>query len=280
MGDAVAASARAGEPDRYLAALLAPPSARHHLLALAAFSSELARVPSVVTREPMMGEIRLQWWRDALEPAGSLARDRQPDRRCRARRCARPRSPAPLLLDVIDARALDLADEPVADDAELHDYLWKSEGALFALAAGILGREPGMDRIRQPLPAATPTVWCGSCSACRTHCRAGDCRCRNRACKRCGVSREELLAGRGRQARSLACSRASARTLARALPRAGNMWRICRGICARPSFLWPWSRRICGRWSGRAATSCASPAEIAPLTRVWRIAMAHWLGRI
>ena len=65
-GDAVAASARSGEPDRYLAALLAPPDARPHLLALAAFSSELARVPSLVTREPAMGEIRLQWWRDAL----------------------------------------------------------------------------------------------------------------------------------------------------------------------------------------------------------------------
>ena len=65
-GDPVIASARSGEPDRYLAALLAPPAARADLLALAAFASELARVPSLVTREPTMGEIRLQWWRDAL----------------------------------------------------------------------------------------------------------------------------------------------------------------------------------------------------------------------
>ena len=64
--DAVIASARSGEPDRYLAALLAPPAARDALLALAAFSSELARVPRARPREPAMGEIRLQWWRDAL----------------------------------------------------------------------------------------------------------------------------------------------------------------------------------------------------------------------
>src|SRR5581483_4773128 len=69
--DAVLQSARAGEPDRYLAALLAPAAARAHLLALAAFSSELGRVASAVTREPLMGEIRLQWWRDALEPGAS-----------------------------------------------------------------------------------------------------------------------------------------------------------------------------------------------------------------
>src|SRR5690349_3592185 len=43
------------------------------------------------------------------------------------------------------------------------------------------------------------------------------------------------------------------------------------------SILWPWSRRICGRWKGRADV-LRTPAEIAPLTRVCRIAAAHWLG--
>ena len=45
------------------------------------------------------------------------------------------------------------------------------------------------------------------------------------------------------------------------------------------SFLWPWSRGICGPWNCGADALCA-PAEIAPLTRVCRIAAAHWLGRI
>jgi hypothetical protein len=53
--DAVAAAARLGEFDRYLAALLAPPSARADLLALAAFASEVARVPFIVTGEPAIG---------------------------------------------------------------------------------------------------------------------------------------------------------------------------------------------------------------------------------
>src|SRR5262249_11917100 len=62
---AVIASARAGEPDRYLAALLSPHPQREALLALAAFSSEIRRIPLDV-HEPAMGDIRLQWWRDAL----------------------------------------------------------------------------------------------------------------------------------------------------------------------------------------------------------------------
>ena len=63
--DTVRAAARAGEPDRYLAALLAPGGLSADLVALAAFSAELHRARDVV-REPLMGEIRLQWWRDAL----------------------------------------------------------------------------------------------------------------------------------------------------------------------------------------------------------------------
>jgi acyl CoA:acetate/3-ketoacid CoA transferase alpha subunit len=105
--EAVAASARSGEPDRYLAALLAPPSARTHLLALAAFSSELARVPLLVTREPAMGQIRLQWWRDALEAPQAGARTGNPIADAVRDAMQRCELPAALLRDVIEAREMD-----------------------------------------------------------------------------------------------------------------------------------------------------------------------------
>jgi phytoene synthase len=54
------------EPDRFLSALLAPPEARRRLIAFYAFAHVLSRVPSQVS-EPMLGEIRLQWWREALD---------------------------------------------------------------------------------------------------------------------------------------------------------------------------------------------------------------------
>ncbi len=57
---------REGDPDRYLATLFAPAAARPHLFALYAFSLTVARVREAASN-PMAGEIRLQWWRDALQ---------------------------------------------------------------------------------------------------------------------------------------------------------------------------------------------------------------------
>src|SRR5712692_11899062 len=54
--------------DRYQTALFAPASRREALLALYAFNYEIARVRESVT-EPMLGQIRLQWWREAIAAA-------------------------------------------------------------------------------------------------------------------------------------------------------------------------------------------------------------------
>ena len=51
--------------ERYLCALSAPSAVRPHLLALAAYLSELSRL-GTKTSEPMLGRIRLQWWVDVL----------------------------------------------------------------------------------------------------------------------------------------------------------------------------------------------------------------------
>ena len=52
--------------DRYLTALLLPAAARSDVLALYAFSLEVARTREIVS-EPILGQIRLQWWRETLE---------------------------------------------------------------------------------------------------------------------------------------------------------------------------------------------------------------------
>ena len=54
---------RAGDRDRFLASLFAPSEHRPALLALYAFNLEIARIHELV-RQPLAGEIRLQWWRD------------------------------------------------------------------------------------------------------------------------------------------------------------------------------------------------------------------------
>jgi phytoene/squalene synthetase len=61
--------------DRFLCCLFAPEPARSGLMALLAFDHELARTPSV-TSEPLLAEIRLEWWRGAATEAVSTAKPR------------------------------------------------------------------------------------------------------------------------------------------------------------------------------------------------------------
>jgi NADH dehydrogenase [ubiquinone] 1 alpha subcomplex assembly factor 6 len=60
------AQVRRGDRDRYLALLFAPLAARDGLAAIAAFNLELARAAGEIS-ESMLGLVRLQWWREAVE---------------------------------------------------------------------------------------------------------------------------------------------------------------------------------------------------------------------
>ncbi|HEX4270168.1 MAG TPA: squalene/phytoene synthase family protein, partial [Rhizomicrobium sp.] len=68
MANRLAASVRTADPDRYFSALFAPANLRPFLFALYAFNAEVARVAESV-REPMLGAIRLEWWRETAEGA-------------------------------------------------------------------------------------------------------------------------------------------------------------------------------------------------------------------
>ena len=134
----IAALIRAYEPDRYLAALVAPAGVRDDLLALAAFAAEVRRIPRLV-HDPLIGEIRLAWWRDAIE---GLARD-APAGHPVADRLAGPVQsgayPVPRLTGFLDAMAFDLSPAPFADDRAREVYLGKTEGVLFRLGLRRLG---------------------------------------------------------------------------------------------------------------------------------------------
>src|ERR1700753_1946922 len=68
LANRLATSVRAADPDRYFATLFAPAPQRPFLFALYAFNAEVARVAESV-REPMLGAIRLEWWRETAEGA-------------------------------------------------------------------------------------------------------------------------------------------------------------------------------------------------------------------
>jgi phytoene synthase len=55
------------DPDRWLSSrFIADPATREDVLAIYAFDHELARAPRIASN-PLMGEIRLTWWREALD---------------------------------------------------------------------------------------------------------------------------------------------------------------------------------------------------------------------
>jgi len=131
-------AAKSGDTDRYLAALLAPRDVRNDLIVLAAFAGEMARIPHLV-REPMIGEIRLQWWRDALlAPTGEAAGGNPVAEAMRdvMRRRALPEG---LVAGPTEARSFDLYSDPMPDEQTFRAYLAKTEGAVFELGLRILG---------------------------------------------------------------------------------------------------------------------------------------------
>jgi 15-cis-phytoene synthase len=135
--DIVRIAARAHERDRYLAALLAPSNCRADLIALAAFAGEIGRIPAFVT-EPMMGQIRLQWWRERLESASGGG---HPVADALLATVARHSLSPGLLTAIIDAHGDSLEERPFADDAAVLAYVDRIDGSLFALAARIVGAD-------------------------------------------------------------------------------------------------------------------------------------------
>ena len=61
-----AAQVERADIDRFKSAMTAPLKFRGDLMVLYAFNLEVARAPWV-TKEPMIAEMRLQWWRDVVE---------------------------------------------------------------------------------------------------------------------------------------------------------------------------------------------------------------------
>jgi phytoene synthase len=134
-----AAELRRHDSDRYLTALFAPPSHRADLFALYAFNLEIARAREMV-REPMVGRMRLQWWRDSIEGiyAGSVRRHAIVEPLAHA--IARHDLSRTTLDRLIDARESDMIDEPPADLPALVAYAEATASSLIELAVAIVGK--------------------------------------------------------------------------------------------------------------------------------------------
>jgi phytoene synthase len=143
---ACAEMVRRTDPDRYFSALFAPATVRPLLFALYAFNYEVARVADSV-QEPMLGEIRLQWWRETLEGARSGTPRLQDTARALAALFAKTGLAPDLFEALIDARAFDFRPETFADIAALESYVDSTSGNVMRLAARILGAGEAADGV-------------------------------------------------------------------------------------------------------------------------------------
>jgi len=133
-----AALVRAADKDRFLSALFAPAEHRGAYYALYAFNVEVARVRALV-REPLAGEIRLQWWREALAGERAIEARAHPVAAALTEVIERYQLPLDRFEELIEARRLDLGGELLASLDQLELYARRTRSNLIELAARVLG---------------------------------------------------------------------------------------------------------------------------------------------
>ena len=123
-----------------LSALFAPPAARDALCALIAVRHEIAKTADVVS-DPLLGEIRLTWWADALtmawqDPDSAPRHEAIQPLALAAHQFDLPLQP---LLDLIASHRAALVPPAPQNSDVLHAWLTSLEAPLLTLSCQILG---------------------------------------------------------------------------------------------------------------------------------------------
>lgn len=273
----IGALVRTLDYDRYLAAVFAPAPCREALFALLAFNQEVARISEAVS-EPMLGRIRLQWWREAVDDiyAGRPAR-RHAAALPLAATIRTHRLDRVAFDGLLDARKADFDPDPPANLAALERYAAATDGALTALmlAAAGAASEPAREAGRR-----VGTAWAlvGTLRAAAHHAAHGRVMLPADLLARAGVAAGEVRAGRafGRYAAAAAAvaRRATelldeARETRRAVPRR-----------ARAVLL---TARLADLYLARLRRAAYDPRDrclaLSPLRKQWAMLPATLAGR-
>ncbi len=164
---------RAGDRDRWLASLFAPPSARPALWAIGAFALEIGGVRARVT-QPMLGEMRLRWHLDALADAAGAGEGARahPVIDALVDTIARHDLPKDSFEAFIAAATFELYDDPMESAVMFADWSRDWHAAPLRWAVQILGDNPnaavfapagealGVARVLRNLPATAAAGQC------------------------------------------------------------------------------------------------------------------------
>lgn len=143
--------------DRFLTALFAPKQVREDLLTLYAFNVEIARIRETVT-EPMIGQMRLQWWRDQFTEIvdGKGPSKGHPVAEPLAAVVAKRRLSPSRFFKLLDAREFDMADASPPTMKDLVDYCHGTSATLALLGLEVLGVS---DEVTQQAAESVGTAW-------------------------------------------------------------------------------------------------------------------------
>ena len=142
---ACAAIVQRADPDRFLATMAAPVLVRAKLFPLFAFNIEVARAPWA-TREPLIAQMRLQWWQDAVEEIAAGKTPRQHEVVGPLAKVM-PGLPLAPFKALIAARQWDIHTEPFAELPEFLAHMDQTSGGLVWLAALALGADPAQEAL-------------------------------------------------------------------------------------------------------------------------------------
>jgi phytoene/squalene synthetase len=135
--NACAALVKKGDPDRFRTVMAAPVATRAKLFPIYAFNVEVVRAPWV-TAEPMIAEMRLQWWRDALEEIATEVPVRRHEVVTSLGDVMSP-STAAMLDELVSVRRWDIYKDAFEDEAHFARYIDQTAGHLMVTAARSLG---------------------------------------------------------------------------------------------------------------------------------------------
>ncbi len=124
--------------DRYLATLYLPQDARADIFALYGFDAEICNIANIVN-EPMMGEIRLQWWRELIAGTRPGEAANHPIAMALLTAINRHNLPVEVFDNYLQARVFDLYNDAMPDLTTFEGYAGETTSVLFQLIANITG---------------------------------------------------------------------------------------------------------------------------------------------
>lgn len=128
---------RSVDIDRYLALLLMPEYARDDLLVLMLFNAEIAAIRDRI-REPLPGEVRLQWWRDVLAGERMGEAEAHPVASALLNLIERRSMPTAPLVAMCEARIFDLYDDPMPDRSSYEGYAGETASTMLQMSAFLI----------------------------------------------------------------------------------------------------------------------------------------------